>query len=100
MSAARAKNTASTDEIRKLLKAELDGLGATKFMTTNMDKLVADYVVFMAALIKLTLRPSKKMLEAAAKAAFSKFKVDRAGVRGLPVLHAEAYSTAGRRWRA
>ena len=72
MSAARAKNTASTDEIRKLLKAELDGLDATKFMTTNMDKLVADYVVFMVALIKLTLRPSKKMLEAAAKAAFSK----------------------------
>ena len=27
MSAARARNTASTDEIRKLLKAELDGLG-------------------------------------------------------------------------
>lgn len=72
MSAARARNTASADEIRKLLKAELDGLDATKFMTTNMDKLVADYVVFMVALIKLTLRPSKKMLEAAAKAAFSK----------------------------
>ena len=98
MSAARARNTASADEIRKLLKAELDGLDATKFMTTNMDKLVADYVVFMVALIKLTLRPSKKMLEAAAKAAFSKSTEQSA--RGLPVLYAEASSTAGRRWRA
>ncbi|CAE7737313.1 Ank3 [Symbiodinium sp. CCMP2592] len=59
-------------QVGKLLKAELDGLDATKFMTTDMDKLVADCVVFMVALVKLTLRPSKKMLEAAAKAAFSK----------------------------
>ena len=72
---ARAKNSATEEDIRKCLKGELDTLDPAKFNADTED-VVEHYCVFIKSLLKLTPRPNVSVLSKAAQKAFLKAEPD------------------------
>ena len=67
---ARPKNTADARNVSKALRAEVSTLVAADFLHTNMDMVAKSYSQAMLAVLKLTSRPTKKVLQKASALAF------------------------------
>ena len=61
----RVCNTASKEEVAKVVRANLDGLHSTRFSMSDLDVVCGNYKEFLADLLKLTPRPSRVILTAA-----------------------------------
>ena len=72
---ARAKNSATEEDIRKCLKGELDTLDPAKFNADTED-VVEHYCIFIKSLLRLTPRPNVSVLSKAAQKAFLKAEPD------------------------
>ena len=72
---ARAKNTASEEDLRKCLKGELDSLDPAKFNADTED-VVEAYCIFIRSLLRLTPRPNVSVLAKAAEKVFLKAEPD------------------------
>ena len=72
---ARAKNTASEEDLRKCLKGELDSLDPAKFNADTED-VVEAYCIFIRSLLRLTPRPNVSVLAKAAQKVFLKADPD------------------------
>ena len=68
----RAKNTATQEQLYKVVKSELNSLDSQEFLRCNVEQVVANYKDLLLAILPLTLRPPKIMLEQAAAKTFSK----------------------------
>ena len=66
---ARAKNTASEEDLKKCLKGELDMLDPAKF-NGDIEDVVDHYSIFIKSLLKLTPRPNVSVLTKAAQKIF------------------------------
>ena len=68
----RAKNTATLEQLYKVLKSELNSLDSRDFLGLNGEQLVANYKDLLLAILPLTLRPPAAMLEQAVAKLFPK----------------------------
>ena len=68
----RARNTATQEQLHKVLKSELDSLDSRDFHGLNGEQLVANYKDLLLAILPLTLRPPQAMLEQAVAKIFPK----------------------------
>ena len=68
----RSRNTATQEQLHKVLKSELDSLDSRDFHGLNGEQLVANYKDLLLAILPLTLRPPQAMLEQAVAKIFPK----------------------------
>ena len=68
----RARNTATQEQLYKVVKSELNSLDSQEFLRCNVEQFVANYKDLLLAILPLTLRPPKIMLEQAAAKLFPK----------------------------
>jgi len=68
----RARNTATQEQLYKVVKSELNSLDPQEFLRCNVEQVVANYKDLLLAILPLTLRPPKIMLEQAAAKLFPK----------------------------
>ena len=68
----RARNTATQEQLYKVVKSELNSLDSQEFLRCNVEQVVANYKDLLLAILPLTLRPPKIMLEQAAAKLFPK----------------------------
>ena len=66
---ARSKNTASADDIARLLRAE-GTLNGAKYMHSDIELVIENYVELMVAVLRFTARPIESLLVRAAQLAF------------------------------
>ena len=69
----RSKNTASASDIGRLLRAE-GCLSESKYLHSDIEKVVENYADFMVAVLKFTQRPIESLLVRAAEEAFDKLE--------------------------
>ena len=85
----RARNTASSHEVAKALRAELpNGLTESQYLTTDMDAVCDNYKEAMVSILQKTSRPLKELLVKAAKEAFPKSAPGVAEVFGYTLYQA------------
>ena len=88
----RVANTADARAIGKICRAELvKGLETDKFMQVDMDKLCSHYADFLCAVLEATPRPTAKLLQDAAKEAFSSATKSEAQKFGQQLASAVQY---------
>lgn len=69
----RSKNTASANDIGRLLKAE-GCLSESKYLHSDIEKVVENFADFMVAVLKFTPRPIESLFVRAAEDAFDKLE--------------------------
>lgn len=67
----RARNSASAGDVAKLIRGELvKGLEQDKYMLIDVDAVCDHYTAFLCSVLRITPRPTAKLIEEAAQIAF------------------------------
>ena len=71
MSKERVKNTATSEDVCRVLKGAVSSLGDEKYLTSDLSKIAENYEVVIMDLLRLTSRPNKAILAQGAAKAFA-----------------------------